>query len=605
MISKYDYINIAFYFLFIAGVGLYFMWRSKNTSDYFRAGGLLPWWVTGASTWMASFSAWTFTGAAAKMYQTGPYAFGLYYAVLVPWAILLLFTCYRFRRMQVITPLEAVRLRFGQTSQVFFTWSRLPFMLIFGGISLNAIAVFMAAVFGTEVLYVIIAMGLMVTFLAILGGSFGVAASDFVQMFLVVLVTVTVTILALNLPDIGGVSGMIAKAPRAHFHWGEIARPEFILLWFVALNITKMFEENAIDKSAKYLMARDDRHARMTLIIPVLGAVFGPLLWLVPPTVAAIRHPDMAANFPLLKVPEEAAFLQTAADVLPQGMLGLLICGIFAATLTSMDTGLNQGAGIFVRNFYLPILNPRCHEKRLLLVSKIATGMCGLIMIGFGLMWEHVRQSNLFDLVNQVAISLGIPISIPLFLGLFYRRTPPWTAWSTVLVGLTVSLGLNGLLKDAAGHNSLARFAWIPGMQGPFTTEETTQCVLFATVFLVSAACIGWFFFTSIFYERSSENYKVNVAEFFTRLKTPVHAKSGEEAREDHAIAGSIGKLLLLYGGFVTILAAIPNSLGGRLCFVACGGVMVLAGWLIMLNHRINKGPLLSGPKPEGCEDKP
>ena len=140
MLTRYDFISIAFYFLFIAGVGIYFMWRSKNTSDYFRAGGLLPWWVTGASTWMASFSAWTFTGAAAKMYQTGPYVFGLYYAVLVPWAVLLFYTCYRFRRMQVITPLEAVRLRFGQTSQVFFTWSRLPFMLIFGGISLNATA---------------------------------------------------------------------------------------------------------------------------------------------------------------------------------------------------------------------------------------------------------------------------------------------------------------------------------------------------------------------------------------------------------------------------------------------------------------------------------
>jgi solute:Na+ symporter, SSS family len=105
-------------------------------------------------------------------------------------------------------------------------------------------------------------------------------------------------------------------------------------------------------------MSRDDRNARMTLIIPVIGMILGPLVWLVPPTVAAINHPDMGALFPNLKVPAEAAFLQTAADVLPQGMLGLLVCGIFAATLTTMDAGLNQGAGIFVRNFYLPIFNP-------------------------------------------------------------------------------------------------------------------------------------------------------------------------------------------------------------------------------------------------------
>lgn len=601
MITGYDTINIAFYFLFIAGVGIYFMWRSKNTSDYFRAGGLLPWWVTGASTWMASFSAWTFTGAAAKMYQSGPYAFGLYYSVLIPWAVLLFFTSFRFRRMQVVTPLEAVRLRFGQTSQVFFTWSRLPFMLIFGGISLNAIAVFMAAVFQMDVQMVMVGMAIVVTMLALLGGSFGVAASDFVQMFLIVLVTMVVTVLALRLPEIGGISGMVEKAPSAHFHWREIARPEFILLWFVALNITKLFEENAIDKSAKFLMARDDRNARMTLIIPAVGAIFGPLLWLVPPTVAAIKHPDMAAVFPNLKIPEEAAFLQTAADVLPQGMLGLLVCGIFAATLTSMDAGLNQGAGIFVRNFYLPVMNPDCSEKKLLIVSKIVTGVCGLIMLGFGLMWETMRESNLFDLVNQVAISLGIPISIPLFLGLFWRKTPPWAAWSTVLVGLAVSLGLNVLLKDSAGHTSLARFAWIPGLGGEIKPEEATQFALFATVFVVGGISITWFFLTSIFYDRSPESYKRSVDEFFHRLNTPVEAKTGEEAREDQAVAGSIGKLLLIYGGFVASLVWIPNAPVGRMTFLAIGGVMVAFGLLLWRTNRTQRPPMLSG---KGHEDR-
>lgn len=594
MITRYDYINIAFYFVFIAAVGIYFMWRSKNTSDYFRAGGLLPWWVTGASTWMAAFSAWTFTGAAAKMYETGPYAFGLYYAVLLPWAVLLFFTSFRFRRMQVVTPLEAVRLRFGQNSQVFFTWSRLPFMLIFGGISLNAIAVFMAAVFNMDVMVVMVGMGIVVTTLAMLGGSFGVVASDFVQMFLIVLVTLVVAVLALQMPQIGGLSGMIAKAPEAHYDWSKIARPGFILLWFVALNITKLFEENAIDKSTKFLMARDDRNARMTLIIPVLGMILGPLVWLVPPTVAAINHPDMGALFPNLKVPAEAAFLQTAADVLPQGMLGLLVCGIFAATLTSMDAGLNQGAGIFVRNFYLPVFNPDCPEKKLLWISKAATCACGLMMLGFGLMWENMRQSNLFDLVNQVAISLGIPISIPLFLGLFYRKTPPWAAWSTVLVGLAVSLALNASLK-VNGETSLARFAWIPGMEGPIATEEATQFALYATVFLVGGVSMAWFFLTSFFYQSSSEQYKRNVDDFFERLKTPLSARSNEEAREDRAVAGSIGKLLLIYGAFVGSLVWIPNPLSGRLCFLGIGGIMATVGLLLWRAHRVHRPSLLSG----------
>ena len=71
--------------------------------------------------------------------------------------------------------------------------------------------------------------------------------------------------------------------------------------------------------------------------------------------------------------PEEGAFLVTAHDVLPEGMLGLLIAGIFGATLSSLDASVNQGVGILVRNFYLPVINPQCPEKKLLIISKCCT----------------------------------------------------------------------------------------------------------------------------------------------------------------------------------------------------------------------------------------
>jgi SSS family solute:Na+ symporter len=593
MISSYDCLNIVFYLLFIAGVSVCFARRSKNTSDYFRAGGVLPWWVTGASTWMASFSAWTFTGAAGKMYESGPYAVGLYYSAIIPLLILLFFTSHRFRRMQVVTPFEAVRLRFGQGSQVFFTWARLPFILIFGGVSLNAVALFMAAVFNVDTWVVILIMGFVITMLSLLGGAFGVAANDFVQMFLVVTVTVTVAVLALALPDIGGVRGMLEKAPERHYDWGDMARPQFIVLWLVGLVLTKCFEENSMDKSSKYLMSRSDRHARLTLIIPLLGMSVAPLLWLVPPTVAAIRHPDMASLFPKMKFPEEAAFLVTAADVLPQGMLGLLLCGICAATLTGMDAALNQGAGIFVRSFYLPILNPGCSERKLLVISKISTGVFGLVVMSSALLWDNFRNLGLFDLVNQLAISLGLPMAIPLCFGLFWRRTPPWAAWSTVLVGMCTSFIVKFVLKPEM-------FSALPGMGGPFKVEEVTQFYVFGTVMLVGGVCTAWFFGTTLFYRSSPEAYRKQLDDFFDRLKTPVDAAASEEKREDQAIGGSIGKLCVVYGTFVAALSAIPNPPWGRLCFVACGGVMIGIGGIVWIASRTRRPPLLSGSKRDG-----
>ncbi|MBK1827625.1 sodium:solute symporter family transporter [Haloferula rosea] len=580
MIDRYDLISIAFYVIFLLGVGITYARRSKSTSDYFRAGGIMPWWVTGASVWMAGFSAWSFTGAAGKMFQTGAYSILLFYSILVPLLILLAFTCYRFRRMQVITPFEAVRLRFGPGTQVFFTWARLPFILIFGGVTLNAVAVFMAAVLGAETPIVILVLGASVTILAMLGGSFGVVASDFVQMFLVVTVTVLVAVLALNQADIGGIRGMLEQAPSAHRDWGEFSRPQFIALWFVALMVTKLFEENSIDKSAKFLMARSDRDARLTLLIPMIGMIVAPLIWLIPPTVAAIRHDgDIGGIMENLKFPEEGAFVLTASEVLPTGMLGLLLCGIFAATMTSMDAGLNQGAGIFVRNFFLPVMHPNCPERQLLVVSKLATGVFGAIMVSCAFLWETMREMALFDLLTQVAISLGLPMSIPLFLGLFRRKTAPWAGWSTVVVGLCASYVVRFWLTPEM-------FAFLPGMEGPFLPEEVTTFRIFSSVFIVCGLCTMWFFATGWFYDEKDESYMKRLDDFFGRLKTPVVSPSGSGLKEERAISVSIGRLCLIYGLFVASLVWIPNPMTGRLCFLACGGVMILVGAIVCFSYR-------------------
>ncbi|MBK1834778.1 sodium:solute symporter family transporter [Roseibacillus ishigakijimensis] len=584
MISPYDWLSVAFYLAFVIWVGLVYSGRSRNTSDYFRAGGAMPWWVTGTSSWMAGFSAWTFTGAAGKIFSTGPYTLLLFYSVLLPLVFLFLFTSHRFRRMGVVTPLEAVRLRFGPRSQLFFTWARLPFILIFGGVTLNAVGVFIAAVLDAYPPLVILLLGLTVSLLAMFGGSFGVVASDFVQMFLVVSVTVMVSVLALAQPDIGGLRGMFVQTPQPHYDWGEFARPQFILLWFVALMVTKFFEENSIDKSTKFLMTRSERDARLTLLIPFVGMILGPFIWMIPPTVAAIRHgDDIGLFFNNLKFPEEGAFVLTASEVLPSGMMGLLLCGILGATLTSLDGGLNQGAGIFVRNFYLPMVNPRAKEERLLLISKLSTGAFGAAMVVCAMGWEYFRELPLFELLTQVAISLGLPMSIPLCLGLFWRKTPPWAAWSTVLLGLFGSLVTRFWLTPGM-------FAWIPGLEGPYQPEEVTTFYIFASVFLVGTLCTLWFLGTRLFYKEDDSRYLARKREFFRRLDHPGPPSGEEELASSRVILATIGRLCQVYGLFVASLVLIPNPAGGRLCFLICGGLIFGIGFVIYRNHR-KKGP--------------
>ena len=577
MITKFDYLSIAFYVIFVVTVGVVFSRRNKNTSDYFRGGGIMPWWMAGVSAWMASFSAWTFTGAAGKIFSQGFYVLLLYWSSLVPLLFLFFFTCYRFRRMRVVTPLEAIRIRFGPATQQFVTWIRLPFLLLFGGVALNTVGVFMSGAFDVPLPTVIIILGVMVTFVSLVGGAFGVAASDFVQMFLIVTITLVISAFALMQPQVGGLTGMVHKLPVQDFHWGEFARPEFISIWFLALLFNNLFFNNTMEMSTKYLMARSDAHARKMMVFPLVGTLVGPLMWMIPPLVASVVYSpeQIAAIFPNLgKHPEEGAFLLTAHDVLPQGMLGLLIAGIFGATLSSLDASVNQGVGILVRNFYLPVINPQCSEKKLLVISKCSTAMFGMIIIAIGLVVSKLRTLPLFDLLNQLGVSLWLPLAIPLCLGLFYKRTPAWSSWTTVLIGLAMSFVAKFCIKPEM-------FSWIPALHGPFKPEEVTQFYLFATVAFVSVACISWFFFTSLFYEKSSPEYKARVEEFFQRLKTPVGDLNAEQVKENHKVVGAIGLLCMIFGAFVLLMMLVPNDGVKRLGFLFCGGIVFGVGWLL------------------------
>ena len=113
VITSYDYAVIVFYFLFMLGMGWLAARFIKNTSDYFRGGGQMLWWLVGASAFMTQFSAWTFTGAASKAYTEGWPILVIFFSNALGFLFNTLYFAARSRQMRVITAIEAVRIRFG------------------------------------------------------------------------------------------------------------------------------------------------------------------------------------------------------------------------------------------------------------------------------------------------------------------------------------------------------------------------------------------------------------------------------------------------------------------------------------------------------------
>jgi Na+/proline symporter len=578
--SIYDYIVIGVYLVFMLSLGPIYKSFSKNSSDFFRGGGGMLWWVVGSSAFMNSFSAWSFTGGAGKAYETGTFFLILFFCNAIATVTTVIFTVHRFRQMRVITAIEAIRKRFGNTNEQIFNWLPMFFTGFFGGITLYTISVFMSGVFDTDMRLVIIILGSVTICMTLLGGSWAATAGDFVQMLVVLIITFIMAWLTLAHEEIGGLVGLVEKLPSRHLDWTEFARPSVIIIFSVVLLINQIIFFNSMQTgAARYLFVKDGREARLAAVISVFGFLFLPLIWIIPALGAAIIFPDLAGmeRYAALSNPNEGAYVAVAIELLPQGLLGLLVCGIFAASLTSMNSLLNVFSGGFVRNFYIRVVNKDASELQQILVGRIFILVYGIIWMTVAVFLSDIKGLKLFDLILLSTAAIGLPAALPMLYGMFVRKVPAWAGWSTMVVGFAVSVVLHigftqfGLMETVSN-------TFYP--DAPLNVQESGDLKIAMTTTVIFLCCTVWFFSTRLFYKHSSQEYRKQVDDFHTEMNTPID-RSGtampdyESDRRQYAV---LSILCFVYGSLTLLLLAVPNDLQSRLLILICGGIVTLIG---------------------------
>lgn len=595
--SLYDYLVIAFYFGFMLALGPLFKGFSRTASDFFRGGGAMLWWMVGASSFMTTFSAWAFTGGAAKAYETGTFILILFGSNFISFIITYFFFAARFRQMRVITAVEGIRKRFGNVNEQVYAWIPVLSNLLYGGLGLYTVTVFIYGVFKNEILFqhmepfqamglVILVMGVTVVVMTLLGGSWAATAGDFIQMLVVMSITLLLAFLTINLPEFNGIGGFIERLPDHHFDWTRFERPWIIVFFALTLVINQCIQNNSILFGAsKYVFVKDGKDAKKASLVSLFGYLLVPPIWIIPALAAVVYFPDLAASFPELGDARgnSAAYVAMAIKLLPNGLLGLLICGIFAASITTMNSTLNISSGTFVRNFYIRYLRPESSESHQILVGRIFIVVYGAVMIGVAFLFLLNKELSLFDLLLMVTASVGIPKSVPIFFGLFVRRVPPWSGWSTVLVGVSAALMLQvvyAFLTPAQMWTSLLN------PLAPYTSHEAADLKIATTTLAISVVTVGWFFLSGLFYKHTTPAYRQQVDAFFAEMNRPVdHAlEHAHGTNSDHRQYRLMARICLAYGLFILLMLLIPNPWNMRAGILFCGGFItgtgLVLGWI-------------------------
>lgn len=579
----YDTAVICGYFILMVLISFIFKkMASKSSSDYFRGGGRMLWWMVGATAFMTQFSAWTFTGAAGKAFSDGFMVAAIFLGNTIAYGISWLWFAKRFRQARVDTATEVIRHRFGSQSEHFFTWVIIPLSILSGAVMMNALAIFVSTVFNWDLSVTIWVTGLVVLLISLLSGAWGVVASDFVQTLIVAVISIACAVVALV--KVGGPVNMVTHFPSG-FVMGPNMNYGVVIAGSVIFFIVKQLQNiNNMQDSYRFLNAKDSKNAQKAALFAIILMAIGTLIWFIPPWVSASLYPDATAQYAALgNKASDTIYLSFVERAMPAGTVGLLVAGLFAATMSTMDPALNRNSGIFVRSFWVPVIcrNKKISDRAELFAGKMFCIVNGLLVIIVSLLFSQLEGMSLFDLMMSVSTLAQAPLLVPLFFGMFIKRTPRWAAWGTVLFGMCVSW----LCIDVLTSKVLGQWLGIA-----FTKREMSEINVIINIIAHLVLTGGFFICTKFFYRETSYSLKEQqqIETFFENIETEV-VEDEHQQGFDLQQREKIGFITMLMSAGMLLMVLIPNPLWGRLLFLACAAMVFLVGYLLRLSCRIDQ----------------
>ncbi|MCC5877254.1 MAG: hypothetical protein JJU11_13615 [Candidatus Sumerlaeia bacterium] len=554
-----ELVVIGLYFVFMLATGILFRRYNHKFGDYFRSGCQGSWWLVGSSVFMASFTAWTFTGAVGVAYDSGMTVAIIFMANAVGYLINALITARWFRQMRAITYPEVVRARFDTTTQQFYVMVGVIPGLLTAGLTLWGVALFASSVFGFDQTTLIIVLGLIVLVYSTIGGLWGVMATDFLQAM--ILIPMTILVAVLSLQAIGGVGGFFAEI-RGQELTGMLRLTEsgegavYTPSWALAMIVFVIITYNSVGSSVKYFACKDGREASKAAGLAAILMFLGSILWIVPPIVARLKFPELVEAQPISK-PSESAYAVIATQLLPAGLTGMIVVAMFAATMSSLSTVLNQFAAIVTQDVYKPFARPKATDREMFVAGQIATVMTGGLIVMMAVYLSTREGGGLFDFMLIFGSLFGTPMVVPMFLAMFVRKTPRWSAVVAVCVGFAFSF---------LGYISGASYA-----QNVFTIAATTAIAYCGTI---------------PFWKYSTPEYKERVKEFYERMHRPVDFKGEVGDDNDSGQLRLIGWVSFAVGIFVLTCIVLPNPMAGRIQILMVSGFILLFGGMMVYAAR-------------------
>ncbi len=452
--NNIDIIVILVFTALVFICGMSFSKAGKNMKSFFAAGGALPWWMSGLSLFMSFFSAGTFVVWGSIAYSSGWVAVSIQWTMCIAGIIIGFFIAPKWQKTKALTAAEFISDRLGVTTQKIYTYLFLFISIFTTGAFLYPVAKIVEVSTGIPIVTSIIVLGILILIYTAVGGLWAVIVTDVLQF--IVLTAAVLIVLPLSFEKIGGIDNFIAQAPE---HFFEFTNSEYTGLFMVAFGLYNLFFiAGNWAYVQRYTSVATPKDAKKVGLL--FGALYtiSPLIWMLPPMIYKVLNPDLG------NLADEGAYLLMCKEVLPVGMLGLMLGGMVFATSSSVNTTLNISAGVLANDIYKNRF-PNTNNQALVRVGRIATVSLGILTIIIALLVPYF--GGIVEVVMSLAALTGGAMFLPPLWALFSRHQTGKSVLSVTIISLVINAFFKFFAPDLIGITLGRAMEMVVGMGIP------------------------------------------------------------------------------------------------------------------------------------------
>jgi len=419
-LEAFDIVVIVAYFLIVFAIGYWVARKNQSEEDLFLGGRSFIWPFIGLSIFASNISSSTLIGLAGAAYTAGiPDSVFEWGAGGIPLALFALFYVPLYLNARLSTTPQFLQLRYNSATQKIFSAASL-FISVFVGLAGDLYAggvTIRSFLPGLSIWVITIGLSFIAGIYTAFGGLKAVVYTDAIQSIILLIGGISLTAILFSQPELNwSLEALVNSAPPGHF---SIYRPadDDVLPWTSLLYAVPMlqfwyFTTNQII-AQRVLGAKNIQHARW-------GIVLGGFMKFLPFFFMVIPGAMMISIAPGIEIRDQV-FPAAVINFLPTGMIGLVLAGLLAAIMSSVDSTLNSAATLILHDFVLP-WKPKMSESRKIWTGRAVT----FTFMVFAALWAPLIElyfSSLWSYLQSTFAVIVPPIIILYTVGLLDSRS--------------------------------------------------------------------------------------------------------------------------------------------------------------------------------------